>query len=360
MDKHQFKELKEVREWLREYSEHDVDSIISYYEESKGVEEKLKKYYRNRLLHEQQEAEDSVLLCLQAILHKKLFNAQCLWRADELELPLKSTWSIDKYSHNLFEATFLEPITQEELDTFIAYYLSDEYEPFDELIAQNHEKLLACALGHEYHTPIEAFDRFLYPDPHYPHWYAWYDRHFGTGDLMKLTDYRIEDEQVLINAYNKSRGIDLSGLVEGFQNMDMSKTLAPMHSHFLAFAEHIKDYRMRTFFKTQTEQEHERKTEDGNMWINYLEDMLYQKIPISAADDWRDAVCDAGFGHLQQNTGKQLPKHYDQYLRDPDFRTRHFNEKKWLSDESSEDEWLKMFKEGREYLEQHRKDNPED
>ena len=152
----------------------------------------------------------------------------------------------------------------------------------------------------------------------------------------------------------------MSGLAEGFKNIDMTKTLVAYHPQYLAFAEHIKDYRMRTFFKTQTEQQHEEKTEEGISWISYLEDMLYQKIPIAAADDWRDAICDAGFRHLQLNTVKQLPKHYDQYLRDPYFRTRHFNEKKWLSDESSEDDWLKMFKEGREYLEQHRKDNPED
>lgn len=360
MDKHPYKQIKKVREWLGKYDERDIEHIISFYEESKGVKENVKKYYHNRRLHERQAAEDSALLCLKAILHRKLFNAQCLWRANQLELPLKSTWSIDKYRDNLFEATFLEPITQEELDTFIDYYLSDEYEPFDSLIAQNHEKLLAYALGQKYHTPFEAFDNILHPDPHYPHWYGWYDRHFGTGDLVKLPDHRKEAEQVLIHAYNKSRGIDLSGLVEGFQNIDMNKTLVPMHPQFLAFAEHMKDYRMRMFFKTQTEQQHEEKTEEGIEWISYLSDMLYQKIPIAASDDWRDAVYDAGFRHLQQNTVKRLPEYYDQYLRDPDFRTRHFDEKKWERDELSEDEWLKIFKEGREYLEQHRKDNPED
>ena len=353
------KQIKKVREWLEEYEERDVDSIISYYEESKEVTENVKKHYRNRRLHEQQAAEDSMLLCLQAILHKKLFNAQCLWRAHQLELPLKNTWSIDKYGNNLFEATFLEPITQEELDTFIDYYLSDDYEPFDSHIAQSHEKLVAYALGQKYHTPFEAFDHIFNPNPHYPHWYRWYDRHFGTVDQVKLPDHRKEAEQALIHAYKKSREIDLSGLIEGFQNIDMKKTLVPMHPEFMAFAEHIKDYRMRTFFKTQTEHMHEEKTEEGISWITYLEDMLYQKIPISAADDWRDAVCDAGFRHLQQNTVKQLHKYYDQYLRDPDFRSHHFNEKKWKSDESSEDDWQKMFIEGHEYLEQLRKDNPE-
>jgi hypothetical protein len=359
MDKHPYKQIKKVCEWLGEYSEPDVDSIISYYEESKGAEEKLKKYYRNRQLHEQQEAEESVLLCLEAILHKKLFNAQCLWLAHELELPLKSTWSIHKYSHNLFEATFLEPITQEELDAFIGYYLSDDYEPFNSIIAQNHEKLVAYALGQKYHSPLEAFDRLLHPDPHYPHWYAWYDRHFGTGDLVKLPDHRAEAEQVLLSAYSKKKGIDMSGVIEGFQNIDKIKPLVAYHPEFLAFAEHIEDYRMRTFFKTQTEHIYEAKTDEGKMWINYLEDMLYQEIPISAADDWRDAVCDAGFRHLQQNTVKRLPEYYDQYLHDTDFRSRYFNEKKWKSEEKSEDAWQEMLIEGREYLEQQRKDNPE-
>lgn len=359
MDKHQIKQLEKVQQWLKEYDEWDVDNIISYFEESQAREEKYKNYYRERRLQEQQEAEDAALLCLKVILHKKLFNMECQWRANEVELPLDITWSFHKYENNLFEATFLEPITQEELDTFIDYCLSDEYEHFDLSMAQNYEKLVAYGTGQKYNTPFEAVDRLLNPDPHYPHWYAWYDRHFGTGELLKLPDERGDGEQVLLSAYHKGKGTDMSGIIEGFQNIGKTKTLVAFHPDFMAFAEHIGDHRMRTFFKTQTEHLHEFETEDGKRWINYLENIFYQKIPISAADDWRKAVREAGFRHLQQNTAKVLPALYDQYLHDPDFRSRHFDEEEWKRSEQQEEIFRTMFKEGGEYLKQMSDDDPE-
>ena len=74
MDNDSYKQIKKVREWLEEYDERDVERVISYYEESKGANENLRRYFRKKRQHEQKAAEDSMLLCMQMILHKKLLD----------------------------------------------------------------------------------------------------------------------------------------------------------------------------------------------------------------------------------------------------------------------------------------------
>jgi hypothetical protein len=127
------------------------------------------------------------------IAEKKLFNLQCLWRAEQINLPVAVTWEFQYWSKNIKACPFLEDATEAEIEAMIGYlerasYDHEEYDPWD---WQAHDEF------REEETGIGA-------GSNYPAWYEAYDNYFGTQHLMALPDIKGEREEKYLAAWRAS------------------------------------------------------------------------------------------------------------------------------------------------------------
>jgi hypothetical protein len=119
------------------------------------------------------------------IQQKKLFDLQCLWRAEKIQLPgVETTHDFSYWSVDIKRCPFLEPITESEADLLRQYVLSLSFE----------KPLLDLYDWDDY----EQFTEEHKGDPQslaMPEWYHYYNMHRGTESLMLLPDIRGEKEE---------------------------------------------------------------------------------------------------------------------------------------------------------------------
>jgi hypothetical protein len=148
-----------------------------------------KRLETRRVLDPKERAEEG----LWEIQQKKLFIKQCLWRAEKLEIPEIKVCSDFRYwEHNIQNCPFLEPITEDEVELYIGYILTDDFEfqfePFSSM--QDYE-----GFKDEYMNDDEG--------GYMPEWYIYYDMRKGTGSYLILSDVRGEKEKRYLDAWKE-------------------------------------------------------------------------------------------------------------------------------------------------------------
>ncbi len=124
------------------------------------------------------------------IQQKKLFDLQCLWRAERVELPgVDICYDFSYWSVDIKRCPFLEPISESDADLLQQYVQSLSFEkPLFDLYDWD---------------DYEQFTREHKGDPQslsMPEWYHYYNMHRGTESLMLLPDIRGEKEELYMNA----------------------------------------------------------------------------------------------------------------------------------------------------------------
>jgi hypothetical protein len=147
-----------------------------------------KKLEAHRVLNPKVRAEQG----LWEIQQKKLFIKQCLWRAEKIELPeIKACHDFQYWEHNIKNCPFLEPITEDEVELYTGYILTDDFTfEFDPFFSKQ---------------DYEGFkDEYMNSDDggYYPEWYSYYDMRKGTGVYLTLPDVRGEKEKKYLQAYS--------------------------------------------------------------------------------------------------------------------------------------------------------------
>ncbi|MBC7448604.1 MAG: hypothetical protein H7330_11150, partial [Hymenobacteraceae bacterium] len=198
-----------VQEWLAQFQ--DGDSFLTYYAERRADYLTYGPDWQRHFERQARADAAAGLDRLWQIQQRKLFRAQCQWRAEELMLPAK--WvevsrDFDIWGERIHECPFLDPITPEEVEQYAAYLHSDECEDTDPdvmpvLIWQFYAKYRIWREAEERgDDPVEAV---LGPKPadvpdflhygtlsvwRYPEWYIWADDHLPEPNWLYLPDRR--------------------------------------------------------------------------------------------------------------------------------------------------------------------------
>jgi hypothetical protein len=194
------------------YTPKSVDEFITRYAETKYEGFKERAFYEE----EYEEHQTQFLLLadkyIDMILMKKLFNLRCQWQAEQIKLPLIEIGKDFEYwEDHIRSCPFIQPITQEELDTCMAYLreqvdLSDEecdgfprgwldYEKF-----KNQLEFDESEADEADDTPEMAHKR-EYNSQRLPNFYVFYDERHGTDDLIDLPNIRGQKEKVYHDEY---------------------------------------------------------------------------------------------------------------------------------------------------------------
>ena len=186
----QLQNSKAIQNYLNGFNEASVKSFMDYY-----ISQKYFWHYspeRNAQNNEDEQLRWINLAYnhLELILQKKLFDIQCLWRAEKVKFKeVEICEDFIVWQHNVFNCPFIEPVNEEDIDLYAQYLrqtnVETEFDDWGEW--QNYDDLK------------EAYNNDS--DQNFPEWYDFHNGNSAAGTLMLLPDIRGEKEKFYSDLY---------------------------------------------------------------------------------------------------------------------------------------------------------------
>ncbi len=298
---------------------HDLQTNIRYKDffakyNPQSVEEFIKNYSQNKVFWLEygskfwDEKKEHQLLyfnkaeeCLWEIQQKKLFNTQCQWRAEQVNIPeIKLCADFDYWERHISECLFIPQITPDDVELYIQYLHNDKdkYKDrwcYDEW--QNYD---------EFKEVYETDN-----DDAIPQWYQFYDNRRGTGRLFSLPDIRGNKEEFYMDIWRKS--------LPHIPKSEVSKPyLSSYGDDIEEFIRTFEEKKMLRFYYAYRNKEDfsVRSIYDDEDLADILETLMNadEIVPMQANINWRDAIFEAAAGYITNQVIECLPQAYDEYL----------------------------------------------
>lgn len=231
------------------------------------------------------------------IQQKKLFDVQCLWRAEKIKLrEVESIWDFSYWEREIKLCPFIDPITELDLERYILFLKSSE-EDLEFLFTP--EWQLYDEFRTYYHNESDGIPL--------PEWYEFHNTQTGNGSLLLLPDIRGEKEEFYRNIWrNKKTGgslpvDDRPSLIlaedEDFEGL-MKKLETPRFNKLY--------FQYKTYKNATNEHDWLRDAFD------FLES-IYEPVPIKAHHDWKQALVLAKIRYVNLKIAEALPQAFEEY-----------------------------------------------
>lgn len=243
---------------------------------------------------------------LEFIQQKKLFDLQCQWRAEKLQIPgVQITTDFRVWEHNILNCPFLEPVSREDIELY-AQFLVQENPDTNENLDDDHDS------WQEHDEIIEAYtSNGEYGD--FPDWYDFYNDHRGTGVYMELPDIRGQKEEVYINLAREQERKENN--YKPASEYEKPKLLPYMEDeHFDWF---VKTFESKQVKELYTAWQWHTRTDDMEDEMSYYLDTLMEAeepVPMPAHYSWQEAIKQAANSFVNKKIAEALPEALEQYL----------------------------------------------
>lgn len=303
------------------------------------------------LLHQHDEDTRQYLWMIQ---HQKLFDLECQWRAQLVEVPgAVLTSNFEDWHEDITNCPVLSPITAEEVALFDAF-LAQLTDP-DVLDVGNPADDF---WRHRRHAPPDHDDEDDSLLDDLPEWTQFWDLHRGSGYLRTLPDVRGALEQRYEKVARQQRRANRSTSPPAPPD---SRPHAPTYGP--AFDALARDW-LRRFEPAAKLRQLEIKEQLGafnaNVGVDNLQQALErlqnagQTVPITAHADWRVAVIEAANRHYLDQLRAMLPQAYEDYCQREGLGISHQDYRAdWQipdPDETNFEEQAERIREGRRAL----------
>ncbi|MBC7523351.1 MAG: hypothetical protein H7239_02790 [Flavobacterium sp.] len=257
---------------------------------------------------------------LEAILQKKLFDLQCLWRAEQLTFKeIEICYDFEIWENDVFNCPFLDLITEEEIDLYHDFLMQDALDrndiEFDNW--QNYDEIK------EGNQNIE--ESYLMPE-----WYDYHNSRTGKGVLLLMGDIRGEKEDFYMNLVHEK---------ERKEKPEQYVASEP-RPYFNYLDDEVIKFFVTTFEDETAQKNYHQHSKlylgsdnDAMRYYELLEELngLHDLVPVPSHYDFREAL-EKGYNRYYLNKiAEHLPIAYEQYL---------FHKKMGLSFESKKDEMI--------------------
>jgi hypothetical protein len=275
---------------------------------------------------------------IDAILQKKLFDIQCKWRANLIDVPhLYIIEDFRYWSKHIRDCPFLPIVTPDDIDLCIKF-LTSEYDYMDKMFilgdkwqGYDHFKNFLEAEEEDRPTQTEEGMPFINCSP-IPQIYTFFDTYRGTGGLINLPDLRgdwdplycrvgrdiEEGENARIQAEKDK--LNSQPPTPPYVPKPYTPRLFPLVSELKKFVEKVENPESQKAFQLIYEGNSMERNDELRDAFIYLQ-AYKEVIPIEAHEDWREGVILALHKHEQLKTVESLPDAYDVYMmefEDPD------------------------------------------
>lgn len=278
------------------------------------------------------------------MLQKKLFDAQCRWRAQQLYLPhVMHTYEFVLWGQDIFNCPFLEPIQEEELNLYLEF-LQHPSREMDLLWGwdNNWQDYDECNTAHRNEMDAEL-----------PDWCEFHMNRTGSGSLLLLPDLVGEKEQAYIQAYHQKKAAERKA--KGEEIMPVPRDNRPYLSFF---DDGVADFFVQTFEDKQTlefyrEYSHYHRHEGDSEVLDEIVDRLLNEditIPIEAHHDWRQAIIKAYATYENRMIEEYLPAAFEQYQMNVSMGIGFPATSPLPQSDVSRNQFLDMIREGKIYL----------
>ena len=252
------------------------------------------------------------------IQQKKLFDLQCRWRAEEVQLPgCRHTGDFRQWAAYIDHCPWVPPITADEVAVYAAYLRGGTYTP-------------------EYGTRWQEYDHFKRPPKtreafdeeadtddddawHYrfedsaddedridldalPAWFVFHDEHTGAGALFELPDVRGPREEYYIQVWREEYNAQHAARLAAGP-AEHRRPWAPYCHSNRGFRFYIDLFELPTdaprllrWQETAAQQDRRGagKLHEANYWYDYALYPAAEAWPMAAHPDWRVALQQAG------------------------------------------------------------------
>ncbi len=256
---------------------------------------------------------DTATECLKEIQQKKLFDLQCLWRAEKVTIEqIRLTVDFDFWEDNILACPFIDPVNEKDMDWYIRYMQSSNYEKDEGYLDrwQDYEEIKEA-----YNT--ENANR------NFPEWYEFHNGLTGLSVNLLLPDLRGPKEEFYMSLW---RNEFHNKVKKEKEIMEQVAEILPQEVRQSApWLNYHKDGWMTWFvntFEDKETQEVFRKYGgeiNFDQWDEYLENDLdvlanADKIqPIEGWYDWKEAIHKAAMKYRVEKIMDALPSAYQQY-----------------------------------------------
>lgn len=296
------------REYFKKYNESSWKGFVQHYAFQKALclrygDSYIKKLERRELKY-YNEAENN----LWYIQQKKLFNLQCLWRAEKATIPeIQITNDFNYWSHKIKSCPFLEPITEEEFQMFVDFFTGPNFD----IEINSYTDWIDWQ---DYYT----YKRQLSADPDsdvgisYPEWYFYYDSRMGTSELINLPDVREEKENFYLKIWNEER--KKKNPPKPNPKFDRRPYLKYYTTDAVEnFMKAFEDRKIIKYYQAYKDGSISHDDPDFDSILFEMQD-IKENIPIEDNPDWKEAIKLAYRNYEHHKTEEQLENAYRDYL----------------------------------------------
>ena len=317
------------QKWKEEFYKKTVEQLqteerfVTYFKQfnPKSAEEYIK-YYATRKVNwfesatdlrnwEKRKVKERMKDCFSAFIEiqqRKLFNAQCLWRAEKIKLQdIEICYDFKYWENHIFGCRDISPINEEDIELYTRFLRETPYNlQFDDY--------------HDY----QEYDDFktakretgsAFEDNS---WYSYYDIHEGTGYYLDLPDIRGQKEEKYMDIYrDDDRAKNPEKYVYPNPKADNRPSLDWYGGDFMA--NFVKTHETPAFYRMYLQDVKDRELNELNEKVDYnlavLEEIPIDYLAIEPADDWRTAVALTVERYRRENVISLLPEAFEMYLK---------------------------------------------
>lgn len=308
---------KDIQEFFRKFNPDSVTRFIEHYLNYKTIWHQHGENYLKWQDDEESKWIDAANEHLPNIQQKKLFDLQCLWRAEKITLPgVDICYDFQIWESNILQCPFIDPITADEVELYQEYLLQENAELENELHYsyiswQSYNELKAA-----YNT---GNDRHNFPE-----WYDFYNSRKGTGVYMSLPDIRGEKEQ---RYHDVGLGLDpkreeaVKSIREVLTNPEKERKdkegLPYLDTYCKAtmynFVHSFEDKLTKRYYKAYEWFLRNETDQDDVMEVVEMLLDAGEMVPIEGHYDWQEALFKAGKKYKARMIAESMPEAFAQY-----------------------------------------------
>ena len=278
-----------VTEFLKRYA---------WYKANLEVYGDYTKDHHERLIYQYHEDAWAALKDIQM---KKLFDMECLWRAEqETDMSgVEVTKDFRNVFHTILDYPDIPIISSEDIELYqlflhreqhVIYYIQGyvQYPDYEDV---------KTAYEEESETGIEYVD--------------FHNKQTGNHSLLLLPDIRGQKEKMYIEMFVDKAKKDT---VQEEDSKAEKQHLSAMDEELIKFGAHFGDKKTVNFIKDQRKWLRETIDPIFSWAFRYLGDLNPEKVPIKAHEDWKEAVYFTAVHHKSKLVAEILPTVYEEYL----------------------------------------------
>lgn len=307
-----------MQEYLATFNPGSAEQFADNYLTSKTLWHQYGAFFLKQKENHEMEWIEAANEHLGNILQKKLFDKQCLWRAEQETLPgVEICFDFLIWEHNILNCPFIEPITAEDVELYQEYLRTNAN-------ADIENNLYYSLVSWQSYDELKAAYNTGHGRANFPEWYEFYNSRRGTGVYMSLPNIRgtKENEYMRLGlglSPEREKAIDaINDVLDNPGKPVIDKEGRPFLYQFdedkiRYCVENFEDKLTKKYYKASKWFYNEESDEEEILEVIDMFIRSGEKIPIEENDDWKDALFEASRKFKIEKIAEAMEDAFEQY-----------------------------------------------